>query len=53
MLLIINAGVFPQTKLDPSLVNPAHERVRDDTDLLRKDTVETAFIIYEKNENEK
>lgn len=47
VLLIIKAGVFPQTELDPSLFNPAHERLRDDTDLLRKDTVEMAFIIYE------
>lgn len=46
-LLIINAGVFPQTELDPSLFNPAHERLCDDMDLLCKDTVEIAFIIYE------
>ncbi len=37
---------FPQPKLDPSLFNPAHERLSDDKYLLRKDTVEIAFIIY-------
>lgn len=37
---------FPKPKLDPSLFNPAHERLCDDKYLLRKATVEIAFIIY-------
>lgn len=37
---------FPKPKPDPSLFNPAHERLCDDKYLLRKGTVEMAFIIY-------
>lgn len=37
---------FPKPTLDPSLFNPAHESLCGDPYLLRKDTVEIAFIIY-------
>lgn len=42
----INATAYPQPKLDPSLFNPAHERLCDDTYLLRKETVQIALVIY-------